>query len=186
MVLENVDIVGFLSWFENIGGFDIILPFLLVFAITFAILDKIKLFGDKRNINAIIAIILAFFLILQQDLVFLLQGVLPRVSMLMVTLIMVLLIAGTFGFSEFGEGWKSLSVIVAIIGVIWAIGASSNWDIPAFDLLTDQDIAILLILGVFVLVIWFVVKEPSTPGQGGFVKGFKDFNNFFGLGSKKP
>ncbi|MBS3156998.1 hypothetical protein J4442_02380 [Candidatus Woesearchaeota archaeon] len=185
MVLEDIDIAGFLSWFENIGGFDIILPFLLVFAITFAILDKIKLFGEKKNINTIIAIILAFFLILQQDFVFLLQGVLPRVSMLMVTLIMILLVAGTFGFSEFGEGWKSLSVIVAIVGVIWAIGASSNWDIPAFDLLTDQDIAILLILGVFVLVIWFVVKEPSKTGEGGIIKGLRDFNNFFGL-SKKP
>lgn len=178
MVVENIDLSGFLSWFESIGGFDVILPFLLIFAISFAILDKVKLLGDKKNINVIVSIILAFFLVLQQDLVFVIQGFLPRVSMLILSLIMVLLVVGSFGFPV-GESWRGLSVIIAIIGVLWALGASLNWNVPALDYFTDQDIAVLLIIGIFFLVIWFIVKEPRTPegaGIGGkigdFLKGF--------------
>ena len=53
MVFENVDFYSMLDWFGGVGGFDIILPFLLIFTITFAILQKIKLFGEKRNIDMI-------------------------------------------------------------------------------------------------------------------------------------
>ena len=51
-----------LSFFETIGIFDVVLPFLLVFTIVFAILEKTKVFGtddiggvkySKKNLNAI-------------------------------------------------------------------------------------------------------------------------------------
>ncbi|MAG52749.1 MAG: hypothetical protein CMH62_02185 [Nanoarchaeota archaeon] len=186
MVLKSIDFVGFISWFEGVGGFDIILPFLLIFAITYAVLDNVGLFGEKkRNINLIIAIILAFFLIVQRDVVVLLQGFLPRISMLVLTIIIFLLVIGAFGFGELGGAWKSLSVIVAIVGVIWALGASVGWDVPALDYFTEQDIAILLILGVFVLVIWFIVKEPGTDdGDGNLKKIFRGFNDLVGAGKK--
>jgi len=184
MVLESIDLVGFITWFEGIGGFDIILPFLLVFAITFAILDNIKLLGDKKNINVIVAIIVAFFLIMQRDVVLIIQGFLPRISMLILTVIVFLLVIGAFGFGELGGAWKSLSVIVAIVGVIWALGASVGWDVPALDYFTDQDIAILLILGVFILVIWFVVKEPGNKENNRTKNFFKGFNDLFGADKK--
>lgn len=179
MVVENIDFVGFISWFESIGGFDIILPFLLMFAIVFAILDKIKLFGDKKNINAVVSIIVAFFLVVQQDMVFLIQQFIPRVSMLILTLILILLVAGTFGFGV-GENWKGLSVIIAIAGVLWALGASLGWNVPALDYFTDQDVAVLLVIGIFILVIWFIVKEPPTAGQDGVGKKIWDFLKGFG------
>jgi hypothetical protein len=185
MVFENLDFYGFMSWFEGIGGFDIILPFLLIFAITFAILDKVKIF-DKKNINAVISVILGFFLVTQGEAVLLIQSFLPRISMIVLSMIMLLLVAGTFGFSEFGDAWKSLSVIVAIISVAWALGASAGWDVPLAGWFDDQDIAILLMVGVFVAVIWFIVKEPKDPSKsGGIGDAFKSFNDMFGLTKKK-
>ena len=70
MVLETVDVPGFISWFEGIGGFDVILPFFLIFAVTFAILEKVGIF-EKKNINVVVSVILAFFLIMQGEMVFL-------------------------------------------------------------------------------------------------------------------
>ena len=183
MVLESVDFVSFISWFEGIGGFDIILPFILIFALSFAVLDKVQIFG-KKNVNVIIAIILGFFLVIQRDIVVILQGFLPRISMLVLTLIMILLVAGALGFTELGSGWKSLSVIIAIVGVLWALGASVGWNVPALDLFSDQDIAILLIIGVFVLVIWFIIRDGGSGDSGGF-SGFMDkFNNLFGASKR--
>ena len=182
MVVESLDFTDFMSWFEGIGGFDIILPFLLVFTIVFAVFDHVKILGGKKNINVILSIILAFFLVAQQDLVAIIQAFLPRVSMLVLTLIMVLLVAGTFGFG-FGENWQGLSVIIAIIAVVWALGASVGWNVPALDWFTDQDVAILLIIGVFILVIWFIVKEPGDGSGGNWGKFWEGFKK---LGSPPP
>ena len=43
-VFDNFDLNNVLESFADIGGFNIVLPFLLIFAVTFAILQKIKLF----------------------------------------------------------------------------------------------------------------------------------------------
>jgi hypothetical protein len=161
----DIDFVNFISWFEGIGGFDIILPFILIFAIVFAIMDKINLLG-KRNIHTIISIIVASFLVIQRDAVLIIQNFLPRISMLILGLIMILLVLGIFG-QGFGTSWQGLSIVVAIAGIIWALGASIGWDVPAFDYFTDQDVAILLMVGVFALVIWFIVREPKDPQKGG-------------------
>ena len=60
MVEESV-FRGIISLFTKLGVYDIILPFLLVFTIMFAILEKTKILGSekiegrevtKKNINA--------------------------------------------------------------------------------------------------------------------------------------
>jgi len=169
-MFENIDFYNWLNWFEGVGGFDIILPFLLIFAITFAILQKIKLFGNdgkSRKIDMIIGLIIAFFLIMQQELVAVIQGFLPRVSMLILVLLMILLVVGIFaGGAEWGGSISGLAVIVSIIGVLWAIGASLKWNVPFLELFTEQDVAVIIVICVFVLVIWLIVKEP-TQGQKG-------------------
>ena len=182
MVFEDVDFVSFLDWFADIGGFEIILPFLLIFAVTFAILDKINIFGaNKKNINIVLAIIMGFFFIVQGELVEIMLQFIPKVSMLILTVIMILLVMGIFGYG-FGESWKGLSVIVALVGVLWALAAGANWDVPLVDWFTEDDVAILLMIGIFILVIWFVVSGPKQQGQDSVWKGIKGF--FDGLGKE--
>ncbi|MEK6882760.1 MAG: hypothetical protein AABY22_24265, partial [Nanoarchaeota archaeon] len=46
-----------LQLWADLGFFDYVLPFLLIFAVVFGVLNAIKIFGDKnKGINAIIAI----------------------------------------------------------------------------------------------------------------------------------
>ena len=55
---------AYITQFENFGLFDVALPFLLIFTLFFAILEKISLFGkDKTNINVIVSLVIAFFVI---------------------------------------------------------------------------------------------------------------------------
>ncbi len=46
---------------QQIGFFDVILPLLLIFAVVYAILDKIKVLGENKAVNVIISMVLAFF-----------------------------------------------------------------------------------------------------------------------------
>ena len=184
-IFDNVDFYSILDSFTDIGGFDIILPFLLIFAVTFALLQKIKLFGEEekaKKINAIVSFVLAFFLIAQTDLVLLLQSFLPKISMIIVVLLMLLLVVGIFTKNtNWDGGWLLLGAVVAIVAVIWAIGASAGWDVPLIDEITEGDIGVLISLGVFILVIWLIVKDPGEKGESkgigealeGFVRGLK-------------
>ena len=61
---------GVLGFFRELGVYDVLLPFILVFTITFAILERTKLFGTekdsknvdhtKKNLNAMVAFVVAF------------------------------------------------------------------------------------------------------------------------------
>ena len=60
---------GVISFFGDIGLYDVVLPFLLVFTIVFAILEKTKVFGveeiegkkyTRKNLNAMASFVIAF------------------------------------------------------------------------------------------------------------------------------
>jgi len=48
---------GLLAAWEQAGVFSYVLPFLLIFAMVFGILTKVKLFGEARSVNAILALV---------------------------------------------------------------------------------------------------------------------------------
>ena len=62
-----------INFFDNIGIFDVVLPFLLVFTIVFALLERTKVFGvediegkkyTKKNLNSVAAFVIAFLQLL--------------------------------------------------------------------------------------------------------------------------
>ncbi len=161
-LFENVDFNDVVEGFADVGGFDVVLPFILVFAVTFAVLRKIKLFGENKNVDAIVSLILAAFLVSATDLVDILVGFLPRVSMIVLVLLMLILVVGIFsGESKWGGGWLFWGAVVGIAAVLWALGAAADWEVPLVEEITEQDIGTLIVIGVFVLVIWLIVREPG-------------------------
>ena len=49
----------FLSKWEQAGFFSYLLPFLLIFALVFGILTRVKIFKDNKVVNGIIALAVA-------------------------------------------------------------------------------------------------------------------------------
>ena len=173
-VFENIDFNNLVESFADVGGFEVVLPFLLVFAVTFSVLEKIKLFGENKRVDAIVSLILAAFLVSATDLVQVLIGFLPRVSMIVLVLLMMILVVGLFsGKSEWGGGMLFLGAVVAILAVLWALGAAADWDVPLIGEITEQDVGTLIVVGVFVLVIWLIVREPGEKGKGSFFDLFE-------------
>ena len=167
MVLEQVDFGGMFNWFGSMGGFDIILPFLLVFTLIFALMEKVKLFGDKKkNVHVIVAFVAAAFVVAQPDIVFLIRGFIPNVSMFILIILMGLLVMGMFGLTGDTKWSWGIAVIVAVVAILWSLSAATSaYYLPFYDLLTSQDIAWLIAIGVFILVIWLIVKEPGDKNK---------------------
>jgi len=179
MVFEQVDFTGVVKQLEQTGFYDVVLPFMLIFTIIFAILQKIKLFGEaSKNINIVIAIITAFFVVRVPEITSTINMFLPKVSMLVLVLLMFLLILGIFGTKA--EGWTGLpfflAEIGAVIGIVWAITTSIpgwNMSLPGWLRLTPQDKAILLAVGIFVLILYlFREKKPEERGLKKWVEEF--------------
>jgi len=158
--------------FESIGVFDIALPFLLVFTITFGILQKIQLFGtNKKNIDLIVSLVLAFLAIRNLFFIDMLNRFLPNVAMLLIIILMFLLFLGTFGgvSSGFQGVMAILALLFSAIAVLLALGSDLllgyGFIMPPFltDFLYDyQTRATLLFIGGMVIVILLATQSGNS------------------------
>ena len=183
------------SIFETAGVFDIALPFLLVFTLTFGILQKIQLFGNnKKNIDLIVSLVLAFLAIRNVFFIEMLNRFLPNVSMLLIIILMFLLFLGTFGGVSSGfEGVMAvLAFIFSAIAIIFALGSDFllgyGFVMPWFltDLFYDyQTRAVLLFIAGMVIVILIATQGNQQP-QTSWTQWLQERANGLGFGRGRP
>jgi len=172
-------ISNFASIFQNYGIVDFILPFLLVFTITYAVLKKSEVItkDPKKDVfNVVIAIVMGLLFVvphltgsypLGYDPVEIMNNSLPHISLVSVAAIMVLLLLGIFG-KDFGPSLTPLILIISLGFVIFIFGASLNlWNSPqdTFSWWTPELTEIMIIIFVFGLVIWFITKKDKTTKE---------------------
>lgn len=122
---------GGINFFHKLGIYDVVLPFLLVFTIMFAILEKTKIFGvvnaggveyTKKNLNAMVAFIVGFIVIASAKLVTAINESLGRIFLLLLVSICFLLLIGSFYHYDekvfLEKGWRTFFMVVMLIGVI--------------------------------------------------------------------
>ena len=79
---------------ESWGMLDVLLPFLLIFTVVFAVLQKAKIFGeDSKRFNVIIALVLGMVVVIPhimgnypegQDAVLIINKLLPNVALVLI------------------------------------------------------------------------------------------------------
>ncbi|MFH1174065.1 MAG: hypothetical protein V1725_02975 [archaeon] len=166
----------------NLGVMDVLVPFVLIFTIVFAVLQKTKILGvdkdkaPKKNFNVIIALIMGLAVVVphvmgyyapEQDVVNIINQALPNISIVVVAIVMLLLVIGVFGgeIKFAGTGLAGWAVLFAIITVLVTFGGAAGWFGRMPDwlyFLEDPDTqALVVVILVFAIVIWFVTKEPK-------------------------
>src|SRR3989338_9074777 len=122
---------GIISFFGDIGIYDVVLPFLLVFTIVFAILEKTRVLGvdkvegdsyPKKNINALVAFVTAFLVIASTRLVALINEAMANIVVLLLLSVMFLLLIGSFYREDekvFLEGkWRTFFTWIMFVGIV--------------------------------------------------------------------
>ena len=174
-----------MALFENIGYYlqaygilDFLLPFILVFTIVYAVMQKTKILGDKKNFNVIIALVLGLLFVVPHitgsypigyDPVQVMNEALPSISLIAVAAIMLLLLMGIFG-TDFSKAAAPFIAIISIGFVVYIFGSSLNlWNAPSqvFGWWNPELTELLIIILVFALIVWFIVREPSEKSKGG-------------------
>ena len=166
MVLESFNLVDSIDYLVSIGVYDVLLPFLLVFAIIFAILEKTKILGsEKTNINAVVAVVVGLLLVVQKGIVELINLFLPRISLIIVVVLMGLLIVSMIAGKEF-TGLKGGALGIAIIVVIIAVVLALTTPPTGYGLwLTPADKQALLSLGIPLLVLFLVIGVVTSGSK---------------------
>ena len=81
-----------IDFFERFGMFDVILPFLLVFTIVFAILEKTRVLGEengqpKKNLDSMVAFGSALLVAVAVNIIEVINRALPNLALLLIILI---------------------------------------------------------------------------------------------------
>ncbi len=170
------------------GLVDAILPFILIFVLIFAILQKVKIFGEgagdarkgDKRLNGLLALVIAALVVVphvvqlyppEQDPINIINQFLPSTAVVLVAVFAVILLLGFAGagipstlqwlIALFALGFLVVMIFMAVIPGFF----------PTFHWLQDPSVqALVIILLIMGLVAWFVIREP---GEGDF-KGWID------------
>lgn len=123
---------------EQMGMFAYILPFLLIFAIVFGILEKTKIF-DAQGINAIISIVVGLMALQFQLVSVFFAEIFPRLGVGLSVILVILILLGMFippnkEWATYGLFGIAAIVAIIVVGkslsfVGWTTGGwwSYNW-----------------------------------------------------------
>ncbi|HIJ10579.1 TPA: hypothetical protein HA278_00850 [Candidatus Woesearchaeota archaeon] len=137
-------------------SFDAVFPFVFVLAVVFAILQKTTIFGKSIGVNATIAAVTAFMMLLSPVLIDLINFIIPWFVIAIIFFMLLLLLFQVFGATESNiyeymkndkaVGW----VLVIVAGVIVFAGMSTvigqtlldtGGDTPSENLASDGSVA---------------------------------------------
>jgi len=130
-----------LNKWQEAGFFSYLLPFLLLFALIFGILTRIKIFKDNKVVNGIIALAVALMALQFSFVPDFFSQIFPRVGVGLAIILGVMIIVGLFADPDspvinyvlLGIGVITIAVIViqSATAVGWQAGGwwSQNWPI---------------------------------------------------------
>ncbi len=172
-----------LDFLGEFGIFDVVLPFLLVFAVVFGILEKTKILGEekigdttypRKNLDGIVAFAIAMLVVAATKVVGVLSDALPKVSLLIIASLSFLLMIGIFMnpegtlYKNLEGTWMFVIMIFMFISVILiflsAIPANANQSWLGFvynyviEFWSGTVVSSLILLGIMVWAIFFITK----------------------------
>ena len=182
---------SFISALDSWGVTQVLLPFILIFTIVFATLQKTKILGDgRKQYNVMIALVMALGVVIPHvtgsystwgfangfDPVDVINTALPQVSLIVVAIVMLLLIIGVFGneIDIAGTPLAGWVVIIAVIAVVAIFGSAVGWfRLPIWlGFLQNPELqALIVMILVFGVIIFFIIGGDQKKEEGhGFGK----------------
>ena len=174
------DLYSLFYTLESNSVFEFVLPFLLIFTITFAILEKTKILGStteggsRKNINAVVALILGLLMVTQFEIVQTMNNFLPKISLFLVIAVMFMVLVSLFG-ANLENGFSGIllgiATIITLVVIYWALGPSLGFEVPWWIEYNWQTILFVVIL----VIIMFIII-----GGGGRRKAVGDYVDEWG------
>ena len=178
-----------LNFFAGLGIFDVVLPFLLVFTVVFALLERTKVFGvekidghdyTKKNLNSAAAFVISFLVVASSQLVQIITKVSSQFVVILFLIVLFLLLIGSFFkeephafFLEKG-GWRTTFMIIVFVGLAFIFLDALGLMDQVFGFLrgnaSGEVIGSALLLILIVIFVVFITQDRGG-GAGSGDKG---------------
>jgi len=190
MVSRAYNLEEFVRILDSWGLTDVMLPFLLIFVIIFALMAKTKILGeDKKKYNLIIALVIGLLVVIphvlnvyppEADVVEIMNKALPQVSLIAVAVIMLLILIGLFGGEAkwMGSSLSGWIAIVAFIAVLIIFGGAAGWWYNwswFYRFFGVETVAIIIMLLVFAIIVWWITRGEGKAEQANVLSNIGDW-----------
>lgn len=154
---------------------NVVLPFLLVFVLIFAVLQKSQILGkDKRQIDALVSLAIALMVVAFSWATQIISLLMPFLAVSLVVLLVFMLLIGMINKED--ESWDtmfptwiklSMTIIIIIAVVIAVIVATGQWDFVFGFLWNEGGPTDVLVNIIFLGVIVGAILTVLFSGKGG-------------------
>ena len=154
---------------EQMGFFYFVIPFLIIFAIVFAVLEKSKWLGENKPVQVIISVGVGLLTIRVPILQDFFENIFPKMGIGLAILLVFLIIMGFFvKFDEKKTQFKAMGFVIVAGILIWT---AMDWGLfggsygsRGFWGTLDQRLPELLLVGAAIgLFIWVIKSKDATP-----------------------
>lgn len=145
------------EFLKDFGFFDVILPFILIFTLVFAILEKVKILGDKKNVNIVVALLFGAVGVASTYLTNFFNDFLPNVAITLVILFASLMLIKLLSPDLDLDVWYIQWIVpIVFVGLI-----IFQFNVESYLSLILQSPLFWGIV-VIILIIWFITKGDGT------------------------
>ncbi len=168
-----MDFRQFLLYLESWQVLEYFLPFVLIFVIVFAVLQRVPVLGDKK-FNAVVSAVLGFMVVIPHALnprpdsvVSIINASAPSVVALIVAVTLAIILSSSLtGQKEIPYmGQYGIYLALAIVAYIFASQAWPN-TFPFFESVSQATINLIVMLLAFGIVVAYIVGRGNGGGGG--------------------
>jgi len=163
-----VGITEVLNLWAEMGVFSYVIPFLLIFAVVFAILKKTGILGaDNNAINAIISIAIGLLALLNDHVPRFFEVLFPRFGIGLSIFLVLIILLGFFYHpdDQNKHPMKWIGYLTGIGVVVWALTSWDDWWIDGYGVgswLADYFWSLIILAGVITVIV-LVSRKSSSP-----------------------
>jgi len=116
-----------LQQWAGVGLFDIILPIVLIFTVVFAILQRAKVLGGNKSIDAVVALVIGFFAISNPYVTQLFIPLFSNAALGIMILLIFLLVMGFVAARVDEPGWSKITLTAGFVIFIWLMSRAADY-----------------------------------------------------------
>ena len=160
----DAGITRVLADWEALGVFSYVLPFILIFAVTFAILDNVSVFKGRKGINLVIALAVGL-LALQFNMVSVFFAeIFPRAGIGLSVVLVALILSGAFiDWDKDSHRWIFFA-IGALAFLLVIANAFSSYSFFGTNWWEDYGSAIVVLIIIIGLIVSVMVSNKDGSG----------------------
>lgn len=158
-----------LAFLVQLGLLDVVLPFVLVFTVIYALLQRTKVLGvekgrPKAKLNALVAFVLGFTSIVSLQQFEVLQLISQISGVALVVVLALLMIAAMIGVKDPSKSKLLLGagVLIAIVGFLIVLHRLGVLPERLSEMASPEFGVVFIVLVLFLFITWFIMRAPEA------------------------